>query len=214
MTTDYAQQRGKMVETQLRARDIQDERILQAMERVPRHMFVPPDMRRHAYNDEPLPIGEGQTISQPYIVAYMSQTLDLRPDHRILEIGTGCGYQTAVLAELVGEVYSVEVLAGLADSARRTLKGLGYRNIRFKTGDGALGWPEFASYDGIMVTAAPYEIPQALRSQLGIGARMILPVGTAHQDLVLVTRGQKKYSQKKLISVRFVPLIRAAVWKS
>lgn len=208
MTTDYAQKRDQMVDTQLRARDIQDERILQAMGKVLRHEFVPPDMRRHAYNDEPLPIGQGQTISQPYIVAYMSQALDLQPGHRVLEIGTGSGYQTAVLAELVGEVYSIEVLSGLAGSARRRLQDLGYRNIRFKTGDGALGWPEFAPYDGIIVTAAPSEIPQALRSQLKVGAHMILPVGTAYQDLVLIKRGQKKYTKKKLIPVRFVPLVR------
>ncbi len=208
MTTDYAQERDKMVDIQLRARDIQDERILQVMRKVPRHEFVPPDTRRLAYNDEPLPIGEGQTISQPYIVAYMSQALNLQPDHRILEIGTGSGYQTAVLAELVREVFSIEVLSGLAESARSRLEDLGYRNIRFYSGDGALGWPEFAPYDGIMVTAAPSEIPQALQTQLKIGAHMILPVGTAYQDLVLITRGQKKYTQKKLIPVRFVPLVR------
>lgn len=207
MTIDYAQKRDQMVGTQLRARDIQDERILSAMGKVLRHEFVPPDMQRHAYNDEPLPIGEGQTISQPYIVAYMSQALDLKPGHRVLEIGTGSGYQTAVLAELVREVHSIEILSGLAASARERLKDLGYQNILFKTGDGALGWPECAPYDGIIVTAAPSKIPQALRSQLKIGAHMILPVGTAYQDLILVTREQKKYSQKKLIPVRFVPLV-------
>jgi len=197
-----------MVETQLRARDIRDSRVLEAMRIVARHLFIPEDMRRHAYNDEPLPIGEGQTISQPYIVAYMTQILELQPHHNVLEIGTGSGYQTAVLAEMVESVCSVEILPGLTKRAGKVLADLEYGNIRFRTGDGAMGWDEFAPYDGIMVTAAPETIPETLQEQLREGGRMILPVGATFQDLVLVTRGRRKFNRKTLIPVRFVPLIR------
>ena len=199
-----------MVETQLRARDIRDERVLEAMRVVARHLFIPENMRRHAYNDEPLPIGEGQTISQPYIVAYMTQILELQPYHNVLEIGTGSGYQTAVLAEMVESVCSVEILPDLTNRARKVLAGLEYGNIRFRTGDGARGWDEFAPYDGIMVTAAPETIPETLQEQLREGGRMILPVGVTFQDLVLVTRGRRKFNRKTLIPVRFVPLIRSS----
>lgn len=199
-----------MVEIQLRARDIRDERVLEAMRVVARHLFIPEDMRRHAYNDEPLPIGEGQTISQPYIVAYMTQILELQPYHNVLEIGTGSGYQTAILAEMVESVCSVEILPDLTNRARKVLAGLEYGNIRFRTGDGARGWDEFAPYDGIMVTAAPETIPETLQEQLREGGRMILPVGVTFQDLVLVTRGRRKFNRKTLIPVRFVPLIRSS----
>ncbi len=199
-----------MVETQLRARDIRDLRVLEAMRVVARHLFIPEDMRRHAYNDEPLPIGEGQTISQPYIVAYMTQILELQPHHNVLEVGTGSGYQTAVLAEMVESVCSVEILPDLTNRARKVLAGLEYGNIRFRTGDGAMGWDEFAPYDGIIVTAAPGTIPETLQEQLREGGRMILPVGVTFQDLVLVTRGRRKFNRKTLIPVRFVPLIRSS----
>ena len=199
-----------MVESQLRSRDIRDERVLEAMGKVPRHLFVPEDMRRQAYNDEPLPIGEGQTISQPYIVAYMTQALELQPHHSVLEIGTGSGYQTAVLAELVDSVCTVEILPGLTSRARMALDDLQYKNIRFRIGDGALGWDEFAPYDGIMVTAAPGKIPGALQAQLRESGRMILPVGVAFQDLVMVTRGRRRFNRKTLIPVRFVPLVRSS----
>jgi protein-L-isoaspartate(D-aspartate) O-methyltransferase len=199
-----------MVESQLRSRDIRDERVLEAMRKVPRHLFVPEDMRRHAYNDEPLPIGEGQTISQPYIVAYMTQALELQPHYSVLEIGTGSGYQTAVLAELVDSVCSVEILPGLTNRARKVLRDLQFKNIRFRNGDGALGWDEYAPYDGIMVTAAPGKIPEVLQAQLSEGGRMILPVGVTFQDLVLVTHVRRRFNRKTLIPVRFVPLVRSS----
>ncbi len=206
----YEGLRERMVESQLRSRDILDERVLEAMRKVPRHLFVPEDMRQHAYNDEPLPIGESQTISQPYIVAYMTQALELQPHHSVLEIGTGSGYQTAVLAELVDSVSSVELLPGLTNRARKVLGDLQYKNIRFRTGDGALGWDEYAPYDGIMVTAAPGKIPEALQAQLSEGGRMILPVGVTFQDLVLVTHVRRRFNRKTLIPVRFVPLVRSS----
>lgn len=203
-------QRHLMVDSQLKSRGIGDERVLAAMRRVPRHRFVPKDMRRHAYNDEPLPIGQGQTISQPYIVAYMTEALRTEAGHRILEIGTGSGYQTAVLAELVDEVCTVEILPELTDRAQSVLGDLGYSNIRFKTGDGAEGWEEHQPFDGIMVTAAPGAIPETLKRQLRVGAKLVLPVGVAFQDLVLVTRLTKKFTTRKLIPVRFVPLIKGS----
>lgn len=206
----YEGMRERMVESQLRSRDIRDERVLGAMGKVPRHLFVPEDMRRHAYNDEPLSIGEGQTISQPYIVAYMTQALELQPHHSVLEIGTGSGYQTAVLAELVDSVCTVEILPGLTSRARKALDDLQYKNIRFRIGDGALGWDKFAPYDGIMVTAAPGKIPGALQAQLRESGRMIIPVGVAFQDLVMVTHGRHRFNRKTLIPVRFVPLVRSS----
>lgn len=206
----YEGMRERMVESQLRSRDIRDERVLGAMGKIPRHLFVPEDMRRHAYNDEPLSIGEGQTISQPYIVAYMTQALELQPHHSVLEIGTGSGYQTAVLAELVDSVCTVEILPGLTSRARKALDDLQYKNIRFRIGDGALGWDKFAPYDGIMVTAAPGKIPGALQAQLRESGRMIIPVGVAFQDLVMVTHGRHRFNRKTLIPVRFVPLVRSS----
>ncbi len=208
MSGDFSRMRESMVETQLRRRDIQDEKVLAAMHKVPRHLFVPQDMRRHAYNDEPLPIGEGQTISQPYIVAYMTQALRPGIHHRVLEVGTGSGYQTAILAELVREVCTVELLPSLSQRAERILGELGYSNIRFKVGDGALGWEEHAPYEGIIVTAAPGKVPEALQAQLQVGACLVIPVGVAFQDLLLVTRRKNRFVRKKLLPVRFVPLIR------
>ncbi len=208
MSSDFSRMRESMVDTQLRRRDISDEKVLGAMLKVPRHLFVPQDMRRHAYNDEPLPIGEGQTISQPYIVAYMTQALRPQAHHRILEIGTGSGYQTAILAELAQEVLTVELLPSLSRRAAHILGELGYTNIRFKVGDGTLGWEEHAPYEGIIVTAAPGKVPKTLQAQLDMSARLVIPVGMAFQDLVLVTRRKNRFVQKKLLPVRFVPLIR------
>lgn len=196
-----------MVKDQIEARGVRDEKILDAMRKVPRHLFIPWNMRAYAYHDEPLPIGEGQTISQPYIVAYMSEVLRLKGNERILEVGTGSGYQAAVLAEIAKEVFTIEIVKSLSLKAKKVLDKLGYKNIYFKIGDGTLGWEEYTSYDAIIVTAAPAKVPQALREQLRISGRMIIPVGSTFQELVLVTRGKKKFKEKKLLPVRFVPLI-------
>jgi len=198
-----------MVETQLRARGIKDERVLEAMMEVPRHSFVPEDMRKYAYNDEPLPIGKGQTISQPYIVAYMTEKLGLSAEDKVLEIGTGSGYQAAVLAEIVAEVYTVEFVKELSLHAQEILRKRGYTNITFKIGDGNYGWSEHAPYDAILVTAAPARVPEKLRDQLKVGGRMIIPVGDAFQELMLFTREKRKIKSKKLLPVRFVPLIKS-----
>ena len=178
-TTDaeFAARRERMIASQLRARGIRDPRVLEAMRLVPRHRFLPPDERELAYGDHPVGIGFGQTISQPYIVAYMTEALALGPEARVLEVGTGSAYQTAVLAEIAREVYSIEVVGELADRAAALLRELGYRNVHLRRGDGYAGWPEAAPYDGIMVTAAPDHIPQPLADQLRIGARLVVPIG-------------------------------------
>lgn len=196
-----------MVENQLKFRGIKDKKILKAMSKVAREEFVPENMIPHAYNDEPLPIGEGQTISQPYIVAYMTEVLELNGQERVLEVGTGSGYQAAILAEVVKEVFTVELIGSLSRSAQLVLKKLGYKNIHFKIGDGTLGWKDNAPYDAILVTAAPSKIPAALREQLKVDGRMIIPVGEADQELVLVVRKKRKFKKTKLLPVRFVPLI-------
>src|SRR5688572_23731597 len=177
--------RERMIETQIVARDVRDAAVLQAMRRVPRHLFVPDDLRPFAYDDRPLPIGRGQTISQPYIVAYMTEALQLTPAHTVLEIGTGSGYQAAVLAEIVKQVYSIEIVPDLAESARRALAEAGYRNVEIRSGNGYLGWPDRAPFDRIIVTAAPPEIPQPLVDQLAAGGIMVVPVGTSHQEIVV-----------------------------
>lgn len=196
-----------MVQTQIEARGVTDRKILDALRKVSRHLFVPDKMRPYAYQDEPLPIGEGQTISQPYIVAYMSEVLHLKGDERILEVGTGSGYQAAILAEIVKEVFTIEIISVLSLKAQKVLEKLGYKNIYFKIGDGTFGWEEHAPYDAIIVTAAPAKVPQALEEQLKISGRMVIPVGSTFQELVLVTREKKKFKKKKLLPVRFVPLI-------
>jgi protein-L-isoaspartate(D-aspartate) O-methyltransferase len=206
---DFVSQRDIMVEVQIRARGVSDEKVLTAMRKVPRHLFVPDELRPFAYGDEPLPIGEGQTISQPYIVAYMTQVLQLSEGERILEVGTGSGYQTAVLAEIVREVFTIELLSVLSDRARTLLEALGYRNIRLKAGDGTLGWEENAPFDAIMVTAAAPAVPKRLQEQLGPKGRMIIPVGAGFQELFLVTRERGGFRKKKLLPVRFVPLVSA-----
>ena len=199
--------RERMVETQIASRGVKDKNVLDAMKKVPRHLFVPDDMKSHAYSDEPLPIGEGQTISQPYIVAYMTEALKLSKGKKVLEVGTGSGYQAAILAEIVGEIYSVELVEFLSYRAQDVLSEMGYKNIHFKIGDGSFGWEEFAPFDAIMVTAAPSKIPKALKQQLKINGEMIIPVGDTFQELVLITREEDGYRKKKLLPVRFVPLI-------
>jgi protein-L-isoaspartate(D-aspartate) O-methyltransferase len=204
---DFERERERMVSVQLEARGIKDKRVLEAMGKIPRHLFVPQNMRAYSYNDEPLPIGEGQTISQPYIVAYMTEVLELKKTDRVLEIGTGSGYQSAILAELTDEVFTVELNRELSQRAQKILEKLGYTNIRFKVGDGTYGWIEKAPFDSMMVTAAPDRIPRSLEEQLSVGGRMIIPVGSAIQELLLVVRGKNKFKRKNLIPVRFVPLI-------
>ncbi|MBM4319248.1 MAG: protein-L-isoaspartate(D-aspartate) O-methyltransferase [Deltaproteobacteria bacterium] len=199
-------ERRAMVHDQLAARDIADPRVLAALERVPRHHFVRPGEQRQAYRDHPLPIGLEQTISQPYIVAFMTQALRLGPGERVLEIGTGSGYQAAVLAELGLEVYTIEIVPELAERARRACSELGYRNIRFRAGDGYRGWPEAAPFAAIMVTAAPDHVPPALLEQLGEGGRLVLPLGSHFQELVRLEKQADWIVRERLLPVRFVPM--------
>lgn len=199
-------ERARMVEQQLRGRDIRDARVLDAMARVPRHLFVPEPQRAGAYGDHPLPIGHGQTISQPYIVAFMSEALEIAPEHRILEIGTGSGYQAAILGELAREVYSIEIIAPLADRARQTLSDLKYRNIQVRAGNGYEGWPAHAPYDRIIVTAAPDDVPPALVGQLKVDGLMAIPVGTGEQELRIMRRTGSGMATLKTLPVRFVPM--------
>lgn len=203
---DWDAGRRRMVAEQLRGRDITSPRVLDAMLKVPRHLFVPESERARAYGDHPLPIGLEQTISQPYIVAFMTQALDVQPGHRVLEIGTGSGYQAAILAELAGQVYSIEIVEALADRARATLAQLGYRNIDVRTGNGYLGWPEHAPYDRVMVTAAPDEVPAALVEQLKVGGLMAIPVGTFQQELRIMRRTTTGMETLRTLPVRFVPM--------
>ena len=199
-------ERTRMVKEQLEARDIDDRRVLDAMRRVPRHLFVPEPVRAQAYRDSPLPIGYNQTISQPYIVAFMTQELDVEPEHRILEIGTGSGYQAAVLSVIAKAVYSIEIVEPLAERSRATLQELGYRNVQVQTGNGYLGWPEEAPFDRIMVTAAPEEVPPALVQQLKIGGRMAIPVGSGTQQLRILRRTATGTETLQTLPVRFVPM--------
>lgn len=210
MDADHARERRLMTESQIRARRVRDPLVLAAMAKVPRHLFMPEGLRRRAYADEPLPIGEGQTISQPYIVAYMTEALRLRGGEKVLEIGTGSGYQTAVLAEIAGDVWTIEIVEPLAVRARAVLDGLGYANIHFRIGDGSLGWPEAGPFDAVIVTAAAPVMPSALEGQLAAGGRMIVPVGTEFQELYLVRPGKKGFERERLLPVRFVPLVRAS----
>jgi len=203
----YTDKRANMVEEQIKRRGITDEKVLKAMSKVERHLFVSDEMKGEAYEDHPLPIGSEQTISQPYIVAYMTEAVRLMPEDRVLEIGTGSGYQSAVLVETVKEVFSVEIIKGLADRAREGLKEMGYTNIEIKHGDGYSGWPENAPFDAIVVTAAPREIPEQLKEQLKVGGRMIIPVGDLFQQLYLITRTEHGFEEKTLLPVRFVPMV-------
>lgn len=202
----WQQQREAMVERQLRGRDITDERVLAAMLRVPRHRFIPEEHRARAYADTPVPIGYDQTISQPYIVAFMTQALEISPDDHVLEIGTGSGYQAAILAQLAHDVYSIEIVEPLAVRARETLQQLGYGNVHLRTGNGYLGWPEVAPFDRIIVTAAPDEIPPALVDQLKVGGLLAVPVGTTWQELEVLRRTRDGLDLLQSIPVRFVPM--------
>ncbi|MHB1348368.1 MAG: protein-L-isoaspartate(D-aspartate) O-methyltransferase [Desulfobulbaceae bacterium] len=210
-TDAFRQHRKQMVAGQLRDRDIINEEVLRAMAAVPRHLFVPARLRDQAYIDFPLPIGHGQTISQPYIVAYMTQEIQPKPSHRVLEIGTGSGYQAAILAELVERVYTVEIIPELAKDAGKRLRELGYERVETREGDGYHGWPEAAPFDAIVVTAAAEFIPPPLLEQLKEGGRMIIPVGSPYhvQHLTLVEKEQGRITTRKLLPVRFVPLRRS-----
>jgi protein-L-isoaspartate(D-aspartate) O-methyltransferase len=197
----------RMVADQIRARGVRDERVLEAMMRVPRAHFVPDALRSQAYEDHPLSIGHGQTISQPYIVGYMTEALRLEPAHRVLEIGTGCGYQTAVLAELAREVYSIELVAALAEGARKTIAARGYTNVHLRTGDGYAGWPEHAPYDRILGAAAAPMVPPALTHQLVDRGIMVLPVGSAYQELHVLQKQGGRLETLATLPVRFVPMV-------
>ena len=203
--------RQRMVKTQIAARGVADERVLAAMESVPRHEFVPDDMLDQAYNDHPLPIGYGQTISQPYIVAVMTEMLNLEPDDKVLEIGTGSGYQAAVLAEITDQVYTIEIIPELAERARDTMDRLGYDYVVSKQADGYWGWEEHAPFDAIIVTAAPDHIPQPLLHQLADGAQMVIPVGPpgGYQSLWIISREGDEFQNTNWGGVRFVPLTRS-----
>jgi len=203
---DFKAMREKMVETQIKARGVKDPRVLAAMLKVERHLFVPEEGQISAYADQPLPIGEGQTISQPYIVALMTELLELKGGERVLEVGTGSGYQAAILGELSKEVYTIEIIGPLASSAKNLLLNLGYRNITVKAGDGYLGWPEAAPFDAIIVTAAPDHIPKPLLEQLREGGRLVLPVGTYSQELKKVVKRSGKIETTDVVPVVFVPM--------
>jgi protein-L-isoaspartate(D-aspartate) O-methyltransferase len=205
---DYSKERAAMVRDQIMARGIKDDKVLSAMLKVERHRFVPPAYRNKAYEDYPLPVGEGQTISQPYIVAFMTEALHLTKKDKVLEIGTGSGYQAAILAEICDSIFSIEIFGSLALSAMKTLGELGYSNIFIKTGDGYKGWAEHAPYDAIIVTCAPAGIPQMLEEQLAEGGRMIIPVGNDYnQNLYLLEKKEGKLQKKSVLPVRFVPMI-------
>ncbi len=204
---DPARAREAMVREQVEARGVTDARTLAALRKVERHLFVPPALAALAYADHPLPIGEGQTISQPYIVAVMTEAIGLRGGERVLEIGTGSGYQAAVLAEMGAHVYTVEIVPSLARTARATLARLGYRTVEVREGNGWEGWPENAPFDAIVVTAAPPTVPDALKRQLRDGGRLVIPVGDDVQELRLLTRHGSSFEQRRLLPVRFVPLV-------
>lgn len=203
-----AERRRQMVETQLRTRGISDPRVLAAMARVPRHLFVREEDIPGAYGDYPISVGFGQTISQPYIVAYMTEQLALPAAARVLEVGTGSGYQTAVLAELAADVYTIEIVPELAQKAGRLLESLGYRNVHARFGDGYTGWKEMAPFDAVIVTAAPDHLPQPLVEQLAVGGCLAVPVGRQDQDLIVYTKAADGLKERSRLPVRFVPLTR------
>lgn len=203
---ELADLRKEMIVRQIRARGVKDARILDAMTRVERHLFVPQGLEKAAYNDNPLTIGEGQTISQPYIVALMTELAEIRPDSKVLEVGTGSGYQTAVLCVLAKQVFSLEIIPSLGKAAEERLHALGYLNVKVRIGDGYQGWPEEAPFDAILVAAAPDHIPQPLVEQLKIGGRLVIPLGEFYQDLAVITRTENGMEQEKIIPVRFVPM--------
>jgi protein-L-isoaspartate(D-aspartate) O-methyltransferase len=204
----YKLLREKMVEEQIIARGISDSLVIDAMLSVERHLFVPAELMQFAYGDYPLPIGYEQTISQPYIVAIMTELLDVKKNDRVLEVGTGSGYQAAVLSLLADSVFTIEIIPELAYSAKKRLDSLGYKNVFVKTGDGYKGWKEHAPFDGIIVTCAPEKIPPLLLEQLATGGRMVIPVGSYYQELILITKDSTGISKESIIPVRFVPMIK------
>ena len=211
----YAGQRRKMVEEQLVERGIKDLRVQEAMSRVPRHLFAQESLEHRAYGDTPLPIGENQTLSQPYIVGAMTEALALKGEERVLEIGTGSGYQTAIIAELARQVFTIERLNNLSRKAQKILEGLSYMNIVFKMFDGTYGWPDQAPFDAILITASAQEIPESLIKQLGDGGRLVAPIGEADkQKLVLLTKNKERVSRKDLGDCKFVPLIGKYGWQA
>lgn len=215
--TDYPGQRERMVKRQIAGRGVRSQKVLEAMRKVPRERFLPQGQGVWAYDDAPLPIGDGQTISQPYIVAYMTEALALEGGEKVLEIGTGSGYAAAVLAEIAADVYTIERIEALATMASTVLDDLDYTNVHVRHGDGTLGWPEHAPFDGIVVTAGGPDVPDTLRHQLKIGGRLVIPVGktTWYQELVRVTRvGEDEFRTEDLVPVRFVPLIGEEGWDS
>jgi len=204
----FTKKRKQMVNSQIKARGINNQKVLDAFLEVERHKFVLPEYKALAYEDHPLPIKEGQTISQPYIVAYMTEILDLSPDDKVLEIGTGSGYQAAILSQICDTVYTVEIFETLARDAINLFRELGYNNIKVKTGDGYLGWKEHAPYDAILVTCAPSDVPEPLKAQLAEGGKIIIPVGKGmFQNLVLLEKRKGKIRQHRVLPVRFVPMI-------
>ena len=213
MAMNYEGARQKMLDSQIRARNVRDARVLEAVRKVPRHLFVEEALRDRAYLDKALPIGEKQTISQPYMVAAMSEALELRGTERVLEIGTGSGYQTAILAELAESVFSVERIADFVPSARQRLESLGYYNVLIKIGDGTIGWSEHAPYDGILVTAAAPQVPRPLLEQLKVGGRLVVPMGPEEsQTLMRISRGEDGFHEEALGECRFVKLIGRHGW--
>ena len=201
-------QRSKMIDEQLKKRGVESQQVLDAFARVPRHLFVPEEYRTMAYADRALPIGKGQTISQPYIVAYMTEALGLKSTDRVLEVGTGSGYQAAILAEICDTVYSIEIIESLGKKAGKLLKEIGYANIILKIGDGYLGWQAHAPFDAIIVTCAPTQIPEPLKDQLTEGGRMIIPVGELYvQELILLEKKNDRLKKIKVLPVMFVPMV-------
>lgn len=198
----------KMIKEQIIERGVKDERVLEAMSKVPRELFVPRNLQQFAYEDKPLAIGYEQTISQPFIVAFMTEAAMLEPNAKVLEIGTGCGYQTAILSKLCKKVYTIEIIKPLGEETKKRLKELNYNNVRVLIGDGYGGWPSAAPFDAIIVTAAPETIPQTLIDQLKNGGRMIIPVGTLNQELIRITKINGTIKKETILPVRFVPMIR------
>ena len=202
----FARARDSMVASQIVVRGVRDPKTLAAMRDVPRHLFVPPSLMKEAYEDRPLPIGHGQTISQPYIVAFMTEALGLKGGEKVLEVGAGSGYQSAVLSRIAAKVFGIEIVEPLARDARQRLVRLGYSNVEIRAGDGYLGWPEHAPFDAIMVTAAAPRVPEPLKRQLKDGGRLILPVGDQTQELRIVTRRKDRFDEENVLPVRFVPM--------
>ena len=203
---EYQNDRNQMVDTQIISRGVNNKRVINAIRKIPRHVFIPVNNQSKAYADHPVKIGRSQTISQPYIVAYMTQAIDPKPTHRVLEIGTGSGYQAAILAELVDTVYTIEIIPELGKRAKAICKELGYNNIQYRIGDGYHGWLEKSPFDAIIVTAAPGHVPQILVEQLAIGGIMIIPVGKSYQELIVIKKDASGITQKSVMGVRFVPM--------